>query len=106
MPGERVHVLMDEGEVAVRLDYKHLPDLDDLMLRIAEYVDDEDGGWRYEEDEPTAFRYGGEPVWEWAKTSPCWCGEHGWHWDARRVPDDLDLLEDRPKGRFIAMQWR
>jgi hypothetical protein len=101
----RIHSLI-EGQIAVRFDYKNLPDLDDLMLEIAREVDDERWGWMFEDDTPTRFAQSDEPLrWEWTKISPCWCGEHGWHWDSRKVPDDKDWLADRPKGRFLSIQW-
>lgn len=100
----KVH-LLTEGQVAVRLDYKNLPDLDDLMVEVLRAQDWEDQHWDWEDDEPSRITSVSEPMWQWTKTSPCWCGEHGWHWDSRRVPDEKDLLDDRPKGRFVAMEW-
>ena len=98
-----------EGQVTVRLDYRHLPDLDMLMLDIWHELD-EDRSIRYgdpepDQDDPTQIDPVSEPVWQWVKISPCWCGEHGWHWDSHRVTDEQDLLADRPKGKFIAMEW-
>lgn len=118
MPGTRFYRL-DEGQIAVRLDRDHLPDLDALMLDLAQWLDDETGGWQWEDnDNPTRIPGDREPAWQWAKISPCWCGEHGWHWDARSavawpkrhldaglVTGEPDMIADRPKGRFIAMEW-
>lgn len=121
----KIH-LLTEGQIAVRLDYRDLPDLDTLMLNIWQEHDDETG-YRYGDptegdDEPTRFAAQSEPDWQWVKISPCHCGEHGWHWDARSaehwpraglgVAADLptrqgepDLIADRPKGKFIAIEW-
>lgn len=105
MSGTRIHALI-EGQVAVRLDWRKLPDLDDLMLDILqERIDSGDDYIYIDDDEPTTFNSTPEPDWQWTKISPCWCGEHGWHWDSRRVPDEKDLIEDRPRYRFIAMEW-
>ena len=113
---------LNEGQVVVRLDYRVLPDLDMLMLDIWQYLDDETG-CRYgnpceSDDDPTSFAVTAEPAWQWAKISPCYCGEHGWHWDARSAESwpkrqieaglaegEPDMIVDRPRGRFIAMEW-
>lgn len=100
----KIH-LLTEGQTAVRLDYRNLPDLDDLMVEIARFQDWEDSKWEWDEDEPTRIASDAEPRWQWTKISPCWCGEHGWHWDSRSVPDEKDLLADRPRGKFVAMEW-
>lgn len=122
MPGTRIHRLLDDGQIAVRLDYNRLPDLDDLMLDIWKDQDESEyarlGNPCPEDDAPTAFHRYSEPAWQWAKISPCFCGEHGWHWDSRSaerwtqrqldaglMDGEPDLLVDRPRGRFIAMEW-
>jgi hypothetical protein len=113
---------LDEGQIVVRLDYRNLPDLDMLMLDVWQHLDDETG-YRYGDpsevdDAPTHFAALGEPEWQWAKISPCYCGEHGWHWDSRSavewpkrqieaglVEGEPDMIADRPRGRFIALEW-
>jgi hypothetical protein len=107
----KIHILT-EGQVAVRLDWRHLPDLDDLMVEVVREQGMWDGSayWWAEDDEPTQIRPGGpnpEPEWQWTRISPCGgnCGEHGWHWDSRRIPDGKDLIEDRPPRRFVALEW-
>lgn len=117
----KIHQLT-EGQIAVRLDYRNLPDLDMLMLDIWRERDDETG-YRYgdpseDDDEQTRFATQREPDWQWTKISPCYCGEHGWHWDSRSavtwpkrqvdaglVEGEPDMIADRPRGRFIAMEW-
>lgn len=120
-PTVKVHHLT-EGQLGVRLDYRDLPDLDMLMLDIWQDYDNEHG-YHYgdpdaDDDEPTRFAEQREPHWQWTKISPCFCGEHGWHWDSRSaetwprrqleaglVEGEPDMLIDRPKGRFIALEW-
>lgn len=117
----KIHMLT-EGQIAVRLNYRDLPDLDMLMLNIWQEHDDETG-YRYGDpaegdDEPTRFAVQSEPEWQWVKISPCHCGEHGWHWDSRSAIDwprreleaglvegEPDMLIDRPRGRFVAVEW-
>jgi hypothetical protein len=114
--------LLDEGQKGVRLDRDTLPDLDMLMLDIWRDIDNETE-FRYgdpdeESDHPTRFAQDAEPAWQWTKMSPCYCGEHGWHWDSRSadtwpkrhldaglVEGEPDMIADRPKGRFIALEW-
>ena len=114
--------MLAEGQIAVRLDYRNLPDLDMLMLDIWAQYADETACWIGDptegDDEPTRFAPHVEPEWQWAKISPCSCGEHGWHWDPRsaeRWPQRLldaglvegepDMMIDRPRGRFVALEW-
>lgn len=97
----KIHHLV-EGDVGVRIDKDHLPDLDDLMLDVVR----EEMDYLWFDDDPTVIdAHQTEPEWQWVRISPCFCGEHGWHWDSRRVPDDKDLLEDRPARRFVALHW-
>lgn len=117
----KIHMLT-EGQIAVRLDYRNLPDLDMLMLDIWQEYDD--ATWsRYgdpeeDDDRPTRIPGDAEPAWQWTKISPCHCGEHGWHWDSRsatswpkrwldagNVEGEPDMIADRPRGRFIALEW-
>jgi len=117
----KIH-LLTEGQIAVRLDYRDLPDLDMLMLDVWKEYDAE-GPWRFgnpdeDSDAPTRIPGGAEPAWQWTKISPCFCGEHGWHWDSRSavawpkrlldaglVEGEPDMIADRPRGRFIALEW-
>ena len=112
--------LLDEGQCAVRIDYQNLPDLDMLMLDIWQDVDSE-RAFRFgdtPDDEPTKFAAESEPEWQWSKISPCFCGDHGWHWDSRSavtwpkrqldaglVEGEPDMIADRPPRRFVALEW-
>lgn len=97
----RVHELI-EGQVTARINWRDLPDLDDLLLEIARDIEWEHQTW--DDDEPTRISDTREAEFQWAKISPCFCGEHGWHWDERRV-DPEKPLEEHPPRRFLALSW-
>lgn len=102
----RLHRLMD-GEVVARVDWRELPDLDDLALDVlaeiaSDAFDAHDGMMldEWADDEPTRIAWGGAARVDWRRTSPCWCGEHGWHMD-RLAPGDAE----RPLRAFLAIEW-
>lgn len=110
MAGARAIRRLMEGQVLARLDWRDLPDLDDLALEVLASPDEADGlWWEWEDDYPTRISGGDHPTANagearvgWFRTSPCWCGEHGWHLDA--------LGDDRPqtpagRGAFMGVEW-
>ena len=105
-------ILLDEGQLLARIDKHNLPDLDDVLLEMADGAIDEGMYWMedvHELDEPTRLtsadvRYAEASV-RHRRISPCFCGDHGWHLDS--VHEDEDGMPDRKSGRgaFLAVMF-
>jgi hypothetical protein len=108
----------EESWPVIRLDGKHLPDLDELVMWLAGL--DESGEWapgwelagQYGEvDEPTAvpWRSDGQVVLRWLRTNPCCCDQppnqpHGWHIDEARLDTEGEPIKRR--GVFLGVwEW-
>lgn len=102
---KRIEVL-DEGGIFARIDKHILPDLDDVLFEMAEYLRDRNDWTVLDWDDDLPTRVGnGEPTIGHHRISPCWCGDHSWHIDP--VHEDEDGMPDRPSGRgaFLAVMF-
>lgn len=110
-----IHATEESGPV-IRLDGKHLPDLDELLLYLAQLdsCGDVAPWWedRYNDcDAPMLvdWRGPGELRVQWLRMVPCSCAQpgeqpHGWHIDQAYLNGDGDPRQ--PRGAFLGVwEW-